>query len=442
MQKKPVYLQAADRYRKFHKEISVSEDTYIHVFAPVLLEFVSWVLDTAQSDKRQRLYFLSRDGYQMYLAAKQLADLRGLDIECRYLNVSRYALRVPEYHLIEEKCLDRICIGGIDVTFEKVMKRAGLTDEEACRIAKLCGYEKGYRDVMSYRQVIALKDILREQQSFFEYVYSHSRESYESAVGYLRQEGLFDDVSYAIVDSGWTGTLQQTFGNLLKSGGKTSLMCGYYFGLYETPKASDDIYKAYFFEPGGDIARKVNFSNCLFEAVFTSTEGMTLRYEATESGFKPVFDNKCNPNERLVQSHIDLLQEYIGIYGEVVSECGNIAEHEDASKSKNAAVSAELLKSMMGSPSIEELEAYGNSQFSDDVLEGSLQKVAAELSDEEIRNQRFVNKALIMTGLKKGIIHESAWIEGSIVRNGIGVKANLRHARLYKYFVYIRKMFR
>ena len=96
----------------------------------------------------------------------------------------------------------------------------------------------------------------------------------------------------------------------------------------------------------------------------------------------------------------------------------------------------------MGTPSKEELIAYGDIKFSDDVLEGSLQKVAAELSDGEIRNQRFLNKALIMLGMKKGIIHESAWIEGSIVRNGKRVNSYLRHARLYKYFVYIKKRFR
>lgn len=441
--KEPLYLQVADRYKKFHKKISVSEDTYLHVFAPVLIEFVKWVLNTAINDGKKRLYFLSRDGYQMYLAARKLADINGIDIECRYLNVSRYALRVPEYHLIQEKCLARICIGGIDVTFEKVMRRAGLTDEEGREVAKLCGYEESYSDVISYRQVMDLKDILRKQSSFLEYVYKHSRESYESALGYLKQEGLLDEIPYAIVDSGWIGTLHQSLNNLLKSCGKDQKMYGYYFGLYETPKDSTDIYKAYFFEPGGDIVKKVNFSNCLFEAVFTSTEGMTLRYEETSDGYKPFFDNKVNPNEKLVQRHIELLQEYIGIYSEEVARCGNITELKKGSTNDDTLKMVEkLLKNMMGSPSREELEAYGNSQFSDDVLEGSLQKVAAELSDEEIRNQRFINKALIMTGLKKGIIHESAWIEGSIVRNGKKIKANLRHAKVYKYFVYIRKMFR
>lgn len=434
----------ADRYRKSHNELSYGEDTYLHVFAPVLIEFVKWVLATALYDGRKRLYFLSRDGYQMYLAAKQLVKAYNLDIECRYLNVSRYALRIPEYHLIGEKCLERICIGGIDVTFEKVMKRAGLDDEQAMEIAKRCGYMDRYKEVMSYRQVVSLKEVLKNQEVFFEYVYMHSRDNYGTTIGYLKQEGLFENVSYAIVDSGWIGTLHQTLNNLLRSAGKEEALYGYYFGLYETPKDSRHLYKAYFFEPEGNISHKVNFSNCLFEAVFTSTEGMTLRYEMVLDRFEPIFDNKKNPNEDFVKRNIELLKEYTNIYGEVIDGCVNKKKISSVSfENKNSKkMVSKLLKEIMASPSMEEVEAYGDNLFSDDVLEGHLQKVAAELSDGEIRNQRFINKALIMMGLKKGIIHESAWIEGSIVRNGNRVKSNLGHARLYKYFVYIRKKFR
>ena len=68
-----------------------------------------------------------------------------------------------------------------------------------------------------------------------------------------------------------------------------------------------------------------------------------------------------------------------------------------------------------------------------------MQNVSADLSTKEIKKQRFFSKVLIMTGIKKDTIHESAWIEGSIVRNGVQIKSNLWHAHLYKYFVYIRK---
>ncbi len=428
----------AKEYEKLHKNLEASEEIYLYGFAPVLIEFVRWLLDTAENQRRERLYFLSRDGYQMYLVAKVLSRELKYNIDCRYINVSRYSLRIPEYHLIGEKCLDKICIGGIDVTFEKVMKRAGLTDEEALQIGKLCGYDKKYKDVISYQEVIGLKDVLKKEKQFFRYVYTHSREAYEGVIGYLKQEGMCEGIDFAIVDSGWIGTMQQTLYHLIESTGNKPHMHGYYFGLYETPKEIESLYAAYYFEPKNGIKRKVNFSNCLFEAVFTSTEGMTLRYKKNGDIYEPEFDNHCNPNEEMVNKNIWLMQEYTKIYCNSCEHCDKLNK---LSYEKLPFV-YKLLKNIMATPSMEELKAYGEIKFSDDVLEGSLQKVAAELSDEEIKNQRFLNKALIMLGIKKGIIHESAWIEGSIVRNGKRVKSYLRHARMYKYFVYIKKRFR
>ena len=40
-----------------------------------------------------------------------------------------------------------------------------------------------------------------------EKIYEKSDAAYETTIGYLRQEGLLDNVRYAIVDSGWVGTI-------------------------------------------------------------------------------------------------------------------------------------------------------------------------------------------------------------------------------------------
>ena len=438
LEKEPIYLEVAKEYEKLHKDLNISEELYLYGFAPVLLEFIQWLLDTAKKQKIERLYFLSRDGYQMYLVAKMFSEKFEYNIDCRYINVSRYALRVPEYHLIGEKCLDKICIGGIDVTFEKVMKRAGLDDKESYHIAKMCGYGKKYKEVISYQEVIGLKDILKQIPVFFEYVYKHSKKAYKGVIGYLQQEGICDEIPFAIVDSGWIGTMQQTLYKLIESTGRKPQMQGFYFGLYETPKDAQSKYSAYYFEPKNGIRRKVSFSNCLFEAVFTSSEGMTLRYVKNGDRYEPEYDSSHNPNKEMVDSHILLIEKYTELYCKLYKECDILKKSSD----EKMTFVEKVLKNIMGEPSVMELEAYGDIKFSDDVLEGHLLKVAAELTDIDIRNQRFLNKALIMLGIKKGTIRESAWIEGSIVRNGKKVKSYLRHARIYKYFVYVKKRFR
>lgn len=423
-------LQKKTIYNEIAKIIEIEDEAsllYVTVPAPVLMEYVTWVLTEAQRSGKERLYFLARDGYQMYLTAKELCRICHIPIECRYLQVSRYAMRVPEYHLLGEKCLDYICIGGIDVTLERIMKRAGLTDAEASEITCDMG---DVQKILNYQEIMKLKEELRCKPKFFTYVYKHSKEAYDTAIGYLRQEGLFDAVSYALVDSGWVGTLQKTIAHLVDN----EVLEGYYFGVYETPKGIDaSRYHAFYFGSKWGLKRKVTFSNCLFEAIFTSPDGMTVGYEKKGDIYAPVSDFHRNPNAKLVEKNCRVLQRYLNCYEAVVCECGK--DNEPQAKWVES-----LFKKFMGNPTETELSAYGNVLFSDDVLEGNLKKVAAELSEEEIRKQHFINKALIMLGLRKGEIHESAWIEGSIAKLGRNVKKNLWHARIYKYFVYIRKM--
>ena len=55
-----------------YKKAQSEKEIYERVLAPTLYEFVVWVLQEALQSGKKRLYFLARDGYQMYLAARQL----------------------------------------------------------------------------------------------------------------------------------------------------------------------------------------------------------------------------------------------------------------------------------------------------------------------------------------------------------------------------------
>lgn len=412
---KPVYRQAFGKQN--------NKKLYNTAMIPVLIEFVQWVIEEAGRLGIKRLYFLSRDGYQMYLAAKDVCAKANIDIDIRYLYVSRYSMRVPEYSLLEEKCLDRIFIGGIDITFRRIMKRAALTENEIIEMAEECGLSDQLDRILNYQEIITLKNKFAKNKRLLDYIKKHSDIAYPMAMGYLRQEGLMDDIKYGLVDSGWVGTLQQTIRHLTQK----DRIDGFYFGLYETPKSENpDMYHGFYFDPVNGLERKTYFSNCLFEAVFTSAEGMTVGYDEQDGEYFPVTDMEQNPNKDVIQDNIRLLNDYMD----------NIESYDMHSDIQFV---EKILKPLMAKPTDKEVEEFGNLLFSDDVLEGNLKKVAAELSHEEIANQRFIPKMLIMLGISKKEIHESAWIEGSIVRLGESVDRSLRSAERYKKFVYIRK---
>ena len=402
---------------------------YLYVMVPALTEFVSWVLDKASDSGKKRLYFLSRDGYQMYLIAVRLVEIRNLQIECRYLHVSRYSMRLPRYHLDLDKCIDIICTGGIDVTLERILQRAALSPEEASEAVRSIGWQDRKQDILNYRQIQKLKQLLRSRTEILRYVEKHSQEEYENAVGYLEQEGLLSDIPYAIVDSGWVGTMQESIQALVQSRRPELKIEGYYFGMYELPRGADaGGYHAWYFSQRGGLRRKAHFSNSLFETVCSADEGMTLCYRKKEGKFLPVKEPTGNPNREQIGRNLEVLEDFLEKLKGVSATSIFLPTKTD-----------ELFTLFMAHPTETEVLAYGDSLFSDDVLDGNRRKAATELTEQEIKDQRFLSRLLIGAGIRKATIHESAWIEGSIVRCGRHVRRNLAHARLYKYLVFAKK---
>lgn len=429
--------------QRLKEEDSLSADTrlYLYTFVPAILEFVNWTLEQAVRAGKHRLYFLSRDGYQMYLTAQHLIQQKKLPVECRYLHVSRYCLRIPEYHLDLRKGMDRMCVGGIDVTLEQILKRGGLTKEEAEEIAGLMGWQDRYREILNYSQIQGLKPILLRQERLLEYITSHSGQAYESTIGYLEQEGLLSDISYAIVDSGWVGTLQQSLQTLVYSRRPDISVEGYYFGLYELPGEADPkAYHGFYFTPCTGLKRKAHFCNSLFEAVCSAEEGMTVGYMRKGCQYMPVLESFGNPNREQLKRNQEALQAFLVCYD---------SENRQNEDQRGSAILERVFTKLMSRPSELEVMAFGNNLFTDGVRETSLQRTAAKLSEKEIRDQRLLNRLLIMAGIKKSTIRESAWIEGSIVKCGMqeekfrpSVRTSLRHVCLYKYFIYGRKQIR
>lgn len=415
---------------------------YLYVYTPVLTEFISWVLYEAAVAGKKRLYFLSRDGYQMYLTALRLTRLHKINIECRYLYVSRFSMRLPQYHLDPDRGIDRICTGGIDVTVNRILQRAALTVEEAAEIVEAAGWQNREHDILNYREIQKLKEVLRCRTNICKYLEAHSLEEYENAMGYLEQEGLLSDVPFAIVDSGWVGTLQESIQTLIRSKCPELKIEGYYFGLYELPQGVDlKSYHAWYFSPGKGLRRKAGFSNSLFETICSAEEGMTLCYRKSREKFLPMQDEKGNPNSVQLRKNLKVLR---GFLEQLQTPLGTVVGSSETAAGtsgilQGARLAEKLFHLFMACPANTEVLAYGDSLFSDDMLDGNRKKAAAELNWQEIRNQRIFGRLLITAGIRKAAIRESAWIEGSIVRYGKHVRCSLAHAKFYKYVVFGRK---
>ena len=118
--KQDKYVSCLKKVPEFYRlakrtDEDVSVRTTSCVLGPTMNVFIMWVLSQAMDRGQRRLYFLARDGYLMYKTAKLYCEKFGLPIDCIYLSCSRYALRIPMFHLNMDEALEYICLSLIHI---------------------------------------------------------------------------------------------------------------------------------------------------------------------------------------------------------------------------------------------------------------------------------------------------------------------------------------
>jgi predicted HAD superfamily hydrolase len=198
--------------------------------APFVMGFATWVLQRAQEDGVRRLYFMSRDCQLVWKVARKLAPQFG-GIECRYLFVSRQALFLPSANAIcpeempwmrrsfEDPALKNL-LGKIELKFVDVQPVLGeLTGNE--------GEQFRLKSEKDWRQ---FWDALNEE-SVKTHINKLIGRRREAARQYFESAGLFDEVSWAVVDLGWYVTGQQSLWKMLKTWGWQKQIRGIYLAL-------------------------------------------------------------------------------------------------------------------------------------------------------------------------------------------------------------------
>lgn len=335
--------------------------------APAVGAFSQWVLGRALKDGVRRLYFLSRDGWHFYHMAQRLCRAWGLPVECRYLYGSRYAWRLPLYHTDHRRALSQLCGKVLSPTLEVVLRQAGLSPEE--RAGVLGELAVSENSVLSPGERRALFQKLKACPRFLFLMDRNSRQALPGLAGYLRQEGLLEGVPWALVDSGWMGSTQETLAQALALLGAAQGPRGYYWGLYQAPQLGR--WACYSFSPGRELKRQAGFCPGFFEAALAAPQGMALGYEERRGRFIP----RLGPPPQggtLSQE----LEELFADYGEKLLQ-------EGAPRNLLGRAAAELprvcslLEQLMTWPTRQEASAFGALPFWDSPLEGAAGPLAS-----------------------------------------------------------------
>ena len=426
----PLLLKSAE---ELEKAGTFSESGAIeYVFSPLLLVFSLWVLQQARKDRVKKLFFLARDGYPVYIAARRLCDFFQLDIECRYFYCSRYSLRIPMYSEDMNETLDHVCRGGIDVTFRKIMIRSGFSTGEISRM-KAVFPDIDFDRIIPYPELKRVRERLSSCQVYLDEVKAVSRSGWKNLRAYFEQEGMLAEGIIGLVDSGWTGTTQKSIHDILLRCGCNSNLRGYYFGLFEKPDQNIyGKYNSFYFGPKRGIINKVMFSNCLLETVLSANHGTTRGY---------IHREKIIPDLEEIQENLKMqnLHEEMEIYTSFFVKNAAGLDFDALQIDQYKHRICKSLRTFMWNPTSLEAEIFGTLQFSDDLLDQTTRELAPALSAEQLKENHFWNKVLTAYGIRTKPIHESAWFEGSAVRNGSHTVIHRLSNSLYKMFSYLKK---
>lgn len=387
------------------------------IISPVLISFVWWVLYCADKKGLKKLYFLSRDGYIMYKIASYFCEYFNIGTECRYLYGSRIAWRIAVYNLIsEDEKYKYIFSSGYKITPRIILKRVQFDKEQRFKI---------YRDIDFYadeNQELKAKDLklfekkLKSSRLFAEYLHYMSEKQLKDVSGYLNQEGLFDGGDIAIIDSGWTGTIQRNLRQIAEYNMANPKITGYYFGLYtHSADIKDGEYNAWYFSPDSRINLMTEFNNNVFECMCATPFDMTCAYSYENGRFVPKFITADSFNKEKA----GILNLYIETY---VSDFfkNNKLIFDDYSD-KYLSRSRIILQRFMIHPSEEEARSFGDFRFCDDVSECYGSELAKSIDGNYLKCynifMRFIYK------FKAGSNNTDLfWFHGSAALSGINKK--------------------
>ncbi len=385
------------------------------VMAPALNLFVLWVLQEAERMGIRRLYFLARDGFCMRTLAEMYCEKLGIGIQCRYLYCSRYSLRLPVYHRDPEEALAYICGGGLGFSMERILIRSGFTRQDAEEIFPLLGYSGRLEDVISDDRLPEIRELLASCPAYMERLRQRSREAEGPLRRYLEQEGLLEDCSMALVDSGWTGTTQKSLNDMLRWMGKQNGVGGFYFGLYTYPK-SEHPYRGFWFSPEKSPDRGLLFNGGVFEALLAAPHGTTVGYRERDGRMEPVLGAVQEQSARFFEV---ARMRYVSYAGRLLESLDPGALRTLETEKKMNSLSGSMME-LMWNPTRQEAETFGALPFSDDLKDKHLQPLAAPLTGAELNRNHVLYRLIRKIKKEKTAVSDTAWYEGSAVLSGRG----------------------
>ncbi len=263
--------------------------------AIILLPFTLWVLQQARAAGHKRLYFFARDGQVLLDIARRLSSD---DLELRYLHVSRLALhRCVNTDL--DTFLDWVFVSHQGMTLEDIAYRITSTPHTLIdTLQARVGLDVPVDKQLTHTQKRALRAHFESDQQLRAQAFDLVSLEREKTLKYLDQEGVSDLGEVCVVDVGWSGSIQDSLYEILRTreGQAPTALLGLYWGLQRhTRQNSEDNRKiSCAFHPS-TFWRDPTALREIVECFTAADHGSTLGYEYRDDRYRPILNTDSAP---------------------------------------------------------------------------------------------------------------------------------------------------
>lgn len=263
---------------------------------PLMFAFSRWIADQAAAQGVRKLFFLSRDGYQLEQIFRACADRWNLPIESAYLYASRRLLNLARIERMDDAALGFLMTADAFLSVRDFLERIGLDADPLAADARRAGFSGLDEEITvagghfrSPGHQARLRQLLL---AVAPQILAIAQAERANVTAY------FDDVGFvpgpvAIVDLGWQASSLRSLQDLLRLRQPDFRLRGFYFGTWTAAapvvEAGCEL-ASFFFHLGQPQPRAALLAECveLIEHLFTAPHATVVSLARDAQGWRPV----------------------------------------------------------------------------------------------------------------------------------------------------------
>lgn len=304
----------------FNNESIANHDLYnlgYSIVGPFLVSYIQWVIRRLQKHQVERVFFLARDGYLIMKVYEVFKSVFAKLPEHRYLLCSRRGVVVPGIFDIDNIFETAMLNYGITTVENFLSSRFGLSMND---IPKKVLKKYHFKEDGSTK--IHFPDDLGTTNSFVidiqDIILAKAKEERELYHDYLKEEGMLDDVKTAMVDIGYSGTMQRKIKSIT---GKSFVGLYMLTHNYVLPSFRHEVFEGWLADydnQRSSIRHIFNEYIPLLESMLSSDAGSFVNFYLDEEGkcqvnylYSQEEDSRCFFVRNIQQGALDFANDFV-----------------------------------------------------------------------------------------------------------------------------------